>query len=136
MGLKLCRDRDPSDTALSLFRHNGQGNEGDEGHGCYEGHEGNEEEGSEQDCKGTLRQGCGLPGSKAKTSGGLTSSDLIKNSRGKIVSKKASQRAKKNYYIKGWITAVQKARKALGLKGFVAIKKGSALYKKAKELYQ
>merc|ERR1711907_877253 len=75
-------------------------------------------------------------GSKAKTSGGLTSSDLIKNSRGKIVSKKASQRAKKNYYIKGWITAVQKARKALGLKGFVAIKKGSALYKKAKELYQ
>ena|ERR1719197_1326379 len=75
-------------------------------------------------------------GSKAKTSGGLTSSDLIKNSRGKIVSKKASQRAKKNNYIKGWITAVQKARKALGLKGFVAIKKGSALYKKAKELYQ
>merc|ERR1712094_75019 len=75
-------------------------------------------------------------GSKAKTSGGLTSSDLIKNSRGKIVSKKASQRAKKNNYIKGWITAVQKSRKALGLKGFVAIKKGSALYKKAKELYQ
>merc|ERR1711924_302427 len=28
------------------------------------------------------------------------------------------------------------ARKALGVKGFVAIKKGSALYKKAKELYQ
>ena len=75
-------------------------------------------------------------GSKAKTSGGLTSSDLIKNARGKIVSKKASQRAKKNNYIKGWTTAVQKARKALGLKGFVAIKKGSALYKKAKELYQ
>merc|ERR1712118_435324 len=54
-------DCKPSDTALSLFRHGGQGNEGDEGHGCHEGHEGNEEEGSEQDCKGTLRQGCGLP---------------------------------------------------------------------------
>merc|ERR1712118_136487 len=54
-------DCKPSDTALSLFRHNGQGNEGDEGHGCHAGHEGNEEEGSEQDCKGTLRQGCGLP---------------------------------------------------------------------------
>ena len=30
---------------------------------------------------------------------------------------------------------MQKARKALGVKGFVAIKKGTALYKKAKELY-
>merc|ERR1711881_770698 len=74
-------------------------------------------------------------GSKAKTTGGLTSTDLIKNKRGKIVSKKASLRAKKNNFIKGWTTAVQKARKALGLKGFVAIKKGSALYKKAKELF-
>merc|ERR1711918_68351 len=120
----------------TLFFYNGQGNEGDEGHGCHEGHEGNEEEGSEQDCKGRFAKVVVFRGSKAKTSGGLTSSDLIKNSRGKIVSKKASQRAKKNYYIKGWITAVQKARKALGLKGFVAIKKGSALYKKAKELYQ
>ena len=86
--------------------------------------------------KGRMAKVVVFRGSKAKTSGGLTSSDLIKNSRGKIVSKKASQRAKKNYHIKGWITAVQKARKALGLKGFVAIKKGSALYKKAKELYQ
>merc|ERR1711924_575823 len=105
------------------------------GHGCHEGHEGDEEEGSEQDCKGTLRQGCGLPWVQGQDFRWF-SSDLIKNSRGKIVSKKASQRAKKNYHIKGWITAVQKARKALGLKGFVAIKKGSALYKKAKELYQ
>merc|ERR1712036_209321 len=75
-------------------------------------------------------------GSKAKTVGGLTSTDLIKNKRGRIVSKKASLRAKKNNFIKGWVTAVQKARKALGLKGFVAIKKGSALYNKAKEFYQ
>merc|ERR1712046_485477 len=36
--------------------------------------------------------------------------------------------------IKGWTTAVQKARKALGVKGFQAVKKGSPLYKKAKEL--
>merc|ERR1712070_1176381 len=68
-------------------------------------------------------------GSKAKTSGGLTQGDLIKNSRGRIVSKKASAQGKKRYAaIKGWIVAVQKARKALGVKGFVAIKKGSALY--------
>jgi hypothetical protein len=75
-------------------------------------------------------------GTKEKTVSGLTKSDLIRNKYGKIVSKKASLRAKKNNFIKGWTTAVQKARKALGLKGFVAIKKGSALYKKAKELYQ
>merc|ERR1719231_1977745 len=75
-------------------------------------------------------------GSKAKTSGGLTGADLIKNKRGRIVSKKASLRAKKNNFVKGWTTAVQKARKALGLKGFVAIKKGSPLYNKAKEFYQ
>ena len=89
--------------------------------------------------KGRLAKVVVFRGSKAKTSGGLTSSDLIKNARGKIVSKKASEYAKKNTYpknIKGWAAAVQKARKALGLKGFVAIKKGSALYKKAKELYQ
>merc|ERR1712182_89551 len=75
-------------------------------------------------------------GTKEKTYTGLTKGDLIKNKYGKIVSKKASLRAKKNNYIKGWTTAVKQARKALGLKGFVAIKKGSALYNKAKELYQ
>merc|ERR1711869_164303 len=73
-------------------------------------------------------------GTKVKSTGGLTKSDLTKNSSGKIVSKKASAAAKKK--LGGWISAVQKARKSLGLKGFVAINKGSALYKKAKELYQ
>merc|ERR1712144_193792 len=76
----------------------------------------------------------GFHGTKVKSTGGLTKSDLTKNSSGKIVSKKASAAAKKK--LGGWISAVQKARKSLGLKGFVAIKKGSALYKKAKELYQ
>merc|ERR550514_2019135 len=68
----------------------------------------------------------------------MTAADLIKNKRGKIVSKKQSLLAKKRFAsgLKGWTVAVQKARKALGLKGFVAIKKGSALYNKAKELYQ
>merc|ERR1712224_836833 len=78
-------------------------------------------------------------GNKEKTYTGLTKGDLMKNSYGKIVSKKASAAAKKRYAksgLKGWTVAVQKARKTLGLKGFVAIKKGSALYNKAKELYQ
>ena len=86
--------------------------------------------------KGRMAKSVVFRGTKEKTVGGLTKSDLIRNKYGKIVSRKASLRAKKNNFIKGWTTAVQKARKALGLKGFVAIKKGSALYKKAKEFYQ
>merc|ERR1719253_1036114 len=88
--------------------------------------------------KGRMSKVVVFRGSKAKTVGGLTQTDLVKNSRGKIVSKKASAHAKKIRYanIKGWIAAVTKARKALGVKGFVAVKKGSELYKKAKELYQ
>jgi hypothetical protein len=75
-------------------------------------------------------------GSKAKTARGLTATDLIKNSRGRIVSKKKSALAKKRYhFLKGWTVALQKAREALGVKGFLAPKKGSALYAKAKELY-
>merc|ERR1712080_346340 len=76
-------------------------------------------------------------GTRVHTSGGLKKSDLVKSKSGKIVGKKASANGKKNYgRIRGWTVAVQKARKALGVKGFVAIKKGSALYKKAKELYK
>merc|ERR1711981_302869 len=85
--------------------------------------------------KGKLARSIVFRGTKAKTASGLTKGDLIKNKRGKIVTKKSVAAGKKAYAnIKGWITACQKARKALGVKGFVAIKKGSALYKKAKEL--
>merc|ERR1719199_1852297 len=76
-------------------------------------------------------------GTKEKTAGGMTKSDLIKNKAGRIVSKKQSANGKKAYAnIKGWTVAVQKARKALGVKGFIAVKKGTPLYKKAKELFQ
>merc|ERR1719248_267225 len=87
--------------------------------------------------KGKLAKLVVFRGNKAKTSGGLNKADLTKNKNGKIVSKKQSAQGKKAYaHIKGWTVAVQKARKALGVKGFVAVKKGTALYKKAKELYQ
>merc|ERR1719472_390992 len=87
--------------------------------------------------KGKFARSVAFRGTKAKTASGLTKSDLIKNKRGKIVTKKSVAAGKKAYAnIKGWIVAVQKARKALGVKGFVAVKKGSALYKKAKELFQ
>merc|ERR1712118_446432 len=81
--------------------------------------------------KGRMAKVLVFRGSKEKTVGGMTAASLTKNKNGKILSKKRSAFGKKS----AWIAAVTKARKALGLKGFVAIKKGS-LYKKAKELYQ
>merc|ERR1711943_98915 len=105
---------------------------GNESHGRDEGDEGYEEESSKQDAKGRMAKVLVFRGSKEKTVGGMTASSLTKNKHGKVVSKKKSAFGKKSL----WIAAVTKARKALGLKGFVAIKKGSALYKKAKELYQ
>merc|ERR1719389_451572 len=79
-------------------------------------------------------------GSKEKTSGGLNRSMLLKNKRGKIVSKKASAAGKKMYAnIKGWTEAVVAARKALSITGFVAINGktpvGKALYAKTKSLH-
>ena len=70
-----------------------------------------------------------LHGTKEKTTGGLAASALTKNKYGKIVSKKQSALGKQ----RPWMIAVQKARKALKITGFVAVKKGSELYKKAKE---
>merc|ERR1719473_1284721 len=78
-------------------------------------------------------------GTKVKTSGGLKKADIMKNKAGKLVSKKSSAASKKNYKGSGaqkWVEACKAARKALGLKGFVAIKKGSPLYNKAKSLYK
>merc|ERR1711964_419792 len=67
-------------------------------------------------------------GKLTKTKTGLTKSDFVKNKSGRVVSKKASLRAKKS----PWIAAVQAARKELKIKGFFAIKKGTPLYKRAK----
>merc|ERR1712217_208103 len=78
-------------------------------------------------------------GKKAKTVSGLTKDSLIKNKRGKIVSKKAAARGKANYAtIKKWVDAVKQARKALGVTGFCAVggktAQGKALYAKTKAL--
>merc|ERR1739848_608155 len=81
--------------------------------------------------RGQFAKAMVLRGSKEKTVGGMTAKDLFKNKRGKIVSKKRSAFAKKS----PWIAAVAKARKALKITGFSAIKKGTPLYAKAKELY-
>jgi len=75
-------------------------------------------------------------GKIAKTKGGLTKAQLTKSKSGKIVSAKKSAKGKKNK----WIAAVNSARKALGVKGFVAVggkgAKGQALLKKARSLYK
>jgi len=81
-------------------------------------------------------------GKKEKTVGGLTKNDLRRNADKKLVSKRRSDQAKKNYK-KGlvkWFKAVSSARKALGIKGMVPVggktSKGQALLKKTRSLYK
>merc|ERR1712087_317503 len=68
----------------------------------------------------------------------LKKADLVKSKTGKIVSKAKSILARKRYAagIGKWTKAVQKAKAELKVSGFVAIKKGTPLYKKAKEFYK
>merc|ERR1719310_1425085 len=72
-----------------------------------------------------------LRGTKEKTVGGLTAKDLGRNKYGQIVNKKRSALAKKS----PWMMAVAKARKALKITGFQALKKGTPFYAKCKEFY-
>merc|ERR1719333_2038816 len=73
--------------------------------------------------KGKRAKSSVFRGTKVKTSGGLKKTDLKKNKNGKVVSIKRSVRGKKIYakYLAGWTSAVTKARKALGVKGFQAV---------------
>merc|ERR1711975_148907 len=78
-------------------------------------------------------------GSKEKTIGGLTKNLLMRNKRGKVVSKKANASGKKAFRnVQDWISSVVAARKALQVTGFVAINgkslQGKALYVKSKAL--
>merc|ERR1711911_315711 len=80
-------------------------------------------------------------GQKAKTSGGLSKSSLMRNKDGRVVSKKMHAKGKKAYkHVAKFANAVKAARKALGIKGFVPIggktAKGQALLKKARSLYR
>merc|ERR1712050_369345 len=93
--------------------------------------------------KGKRAKSSVFRGTKVKTSGGLQKSDLKKNKSGKVVSKKASDAAKKRKSFKkilAWNAAVQKARKTLNIKGFCAVggKKGQgkALLAKARSFYK
>ena len=75
-------------------------------------------------------------GTRQKNKSGLTKSDFMLNKNGRLVSKKQHARGRKQFKnIRGWINAVSKARKALGITGFCAVKKGTPLYIKAREFY-
>merc|ERR1712098_346114 len=61
-------------------------------------------------------------GSKVKTIGGLKKESLMKNKRGKIVSKRASAHGKHAYkQIEGWTEAHMAARRAMGVSGWVSL---------------
>ena len=86
--------------------------------------------------KGKRAKNSVFKGKKEKTASGHKKSDLMKNKNGKVVTKKAHAAGLNSYKrISGWTAAVAKARKALNIKGFVAIKKGTAFYNKAKSFY-
>ena len=90
--------------------------------------------------RGKLAKVVVFKGNKEKTASGHAKSDLMKNKRGKIVSKMSNAAGKKAYKnISAWTNAVMKARKELGIKGFCAVNgkgsQGKALYAKAKAIF-
>merc|ERR1719313_2732739 len=89
--------------------------------------------------RGRFARSLVLRGKKEKTVGGLTKAELMKNKRGKVVSKRASAHGKRAYSrIEGWVEAHMAAREALKVSGFIAINgnslQGKALYVKAKAI--
>jgi len=73
---------------------------------------------------------------KVKTTG-QTKTDLMKNKRGKIISKKQHAFGKRSYKnIKNWTKAFMQARKNLGIKGFVPCKKGTKFYNECMKIYK
>eukprot|EP00932_Pfiesteria_piscicida_P001915 SRR837773.11863.p1 GENE.SRR837773.11863~~SRR837773.11863.p1 ORF type:complete len:131 (-),score=56.53 SRR837773.11863:88-441(-) len=90
--------------------------------------------------KGRLARYMVFKGSREKTVGGLKQDALMKNARGKIVSKRASANGTRRYRnVEAWVESVLEARKALHISGFVAINGkegllGKSLYLKSKAL--
>eukprot|EP00929_Paragymnodinium_shiwhaense_P021816 TRINITY_DN14120_c0_g1_i1.p1 TRINITY_DN14120_c0_g1~~TRINITY_DN14120_c0_g1_i1.p1 ORF type:complete len:226 (+),score=63.64 TRINITY_DN14120_c0_g1_i1:102-779(+) len=83
-------------------------------------------------------------GKKKKTSSGLYAKDLMKNKRGKIVSKRKHASGKKRWVANGldsWCASMTEVRKQLGIVGFIAPRKvggskeQSDLYKKTVDLW-
>merc|ERR1719510_527340 len=89
--------------------------------------------------RGRMAKAMVFRGTKVKTSGGLSRDSLMKNKRGKVVSKRASANGKMRFRaIEAWVESVMEARRTLHISGFVAINgrtlQGKALYVKSKAL--
>merc|ERR1719375_1083742 len=89
--------------------------------------------------RGRFAKSLVFKGSKEKTVGGLTKESLMRNKRGKIVSKKRNAMGKRNYKkLETWTEAFMQAREMLRVEGFHAINgktlQGKALYYKTKAL--
>ena len=72
-----------------------------------------------------------MNGSAVMTNGGLTKKKLVL-SHGRIRTRAGISKGKKNE----WAMAMKKARSQLKVKGFVPMKKGSALYKQTMKNYK
>merc|ERR1712118_372681 len=125
MGTKVTFLTQPRFT-LSFFK-DGKSNEGDESHGCHEGNEGHEEEAH-------LCQACQA---SCVLWQDWQDRNWIEEDRPCQVQvwQDRQQEEEPPWQAAPWIAAVQKARKELKIKGFAVVKKGTPLYKKAKELY-
>mmetsp|Transcript_126419 Transcript_126419/g.363637 ORF Transcript_126419/g.363637 Transcript_126419/m.363637 type:complete len:180 (+) Transcript_126419:77-616(+) len=89
--------------------------------------------------RGRLARALVLRGKKEKTVGGLTQDALMRNKRGRIVSKRRSALGRRRYsLIEPWVESMLAARKVLRLVGFVPINgkslQGKALYAKCHEV--
>merc|ERR1719161_1310519 len=89
--------------------------------------------------RGRLAKSLVFRGRKEKTVGGLKAGDLMKNKRGKVVSKRRSALGKRRFKnIEAWVQAHMAARTALHVSGFCAVNgktvQGKAVYVKAKAI--
>lgn len=76
-------------------------------------------------------------GTAEKTAGGLIKPDLFRDKDdGRIKSKAQSKAGKKNPALKAWRSALEQAGGLQEDKKFKPIKKGSAVYKKAKKIFK
>merc|ERR1719367_1928495 len=91
--------------------------------------------------KGVRARAAVFAGTKQRTQSGLSKADLVKSKSGRIVSKKRSARAKRSFAssaLAAWAAACRRARKELGITGFVPVggksAKGRALHAKVKSV--
>merc|ERR1719326_1603010 len=89
--------------------------------------------------RGRMAKALVFRGSKEKTVGGLTRDTLMRNKRGKVVSKRNNASGKRAYKnVETWTEAFMQAREMLRVEGFHAINgktlQGKALYYKTKAL--